>query len=47
VRDGWIDERGYADAVAEHRAGRAERAGLVWHLLTLGLWLEGQGDVAA
>jgi asparagine synthase (glutamine-hydrolysing) len=47
VRDGWIDGRGYADAVAEHRAGQAEHAGLVWHLLTLGLWLEGQGDDAA
>jgi asparagine synthase (glutamine-hydrolysing) len=47
VRDGWIDQRGFADAVAEHRAGRVERAGLVWHLLTLGLWLEGQGDAAA
>ena len=47
VRDGWIDKRGFADAVAEHRAGRVERAGLVWHLLTLGLWLEGQGDATA
>ena len=47
VRDGWIDEQGYAAVVCEHRDGRAERAGLVWHLLTLGLWLEGQDDAAA
>jgi asparagine synthase (glutamine-hydrolysing) len=37
---GWFDRRSARRIVDDHAAGRADRSGVLWPLLALGLWLD-------